>query len=302
MTRIGPYILTFSIFCTAHAWAQGELLDAISARDYASIRKLISEDHDVNSTNENSVSMLELAADEGDLATVLLLLRDGADATDYDASGQSRCAVAIDAARHAATNPIADSINPTHDLIVRGENSEVIARLARGENIKQRETDRSWTLLHSAALGGNVDMLRLLLELGANPNVEDIGGQTPLHLVAAIHPPEMTRLLLDARADPNARVKGHGLTALHLATLAGNNDAVLHLLDHGADIDALDTRQWSVLHICALKGNLELTKLLIARGAAATAPEVRGMTPAMIATGTGYDQLAGIFATLNSER
>lgn len=64
--------------------------------------------------------------------------------------------------------------------------------------------DRGRTPLHDAAEGawGNSTAVRTLLALGANPDIADPGGSTPLMLAAARGETECVRLLLEAGADP----------------------------------------------------------------------------------------------------
>ena len=89
------------------------------------------------------------------------------------------------------------------------------------------------TPLMYAALYGDMPSARLLLEMGADPNVRNDAGATAL--LWAVDDPAMTRLLLERRADPNVRSLD-GRTPLQVA--AGRADAseiVNALLDHGAD-------------------------------------------------------------------
>lgn len=60
-----------------------------------------------------------------------------------------------------------------------------------------------WSLLHYAC--DNVDLTKLLLNRGANPNVRTCGGRTPLHFVAAEGNKAVTQLLLSRGADVNAK-------------------------------------------------------------------------------------------------
>ena len=68
-----------------------------------------------------------------------------------------------------------------------------------------------WTPIMYAALYGDGEAVRLLLDKGANPNARNNRGGTAL--MYAIDNEEKTRLLLDHGADPNLR-SGEGRTAL----------------------------------------------------------------------------------------
>jgi len=57
--------------------------------------------------------------------------------------------------------------------------------------------------LHRAAERGHLDVVKLLLEHGADPNVQDDEGETPLHHAAAWRDNvDIVRLLLEHGADP----------------------------------------------------------------------------------------------------
>jgi len=89
------------------------------------------------------------------------------------------------------------------------------------------------TPLMYAALYGDADTVRLLLEAGADPNVRNDAGATAL--MWAVDDLDKTRLLLKGGADANAR-SDNGRTPLLSATVrVGSADVVKLLLDHGAN-------------------------------------------------------------------
>ena len=95
------------------------------------------------------------------------------------------------------------------------------------------------TPLHIAAWYGRVEPLKVLLAAGANPNVADVDGQTPLHLVllpdnSGLGPelPQreaVVKLLLDAKVDAHARNRD-GKTPLMLARSL-NEKSLIDLLE-----------------------------------------------------------------------
>ena len=76
--------------------------------------------------------------------------------------------------------------------------------------------DKQRTALHISAANGTNDILRTLLENGANPNVKDVKGNTPLHLAACAGKVPIVTLLLHYGADISA-TDFNGKTPLHLA-------------------------------------------------------------------------------------
>ncbi len=89
------------------------------------------------------------------------------------------------------------------------------------------------TPLMCAALSGDAESVRLLLESGADPNIGNDARATAL--MYALDNVDAARLLLDHRADPNAR-SGEGRTPLVIAASGlGSNAVIKLLLDHGAN-------------------------------------------------------------------
>jgi ankyrin repeat protein len=96
------------------------------------------------------------------------------------------------------------------------------------------------TPLHAAAAMGGPSVMKALLDAGADVNIRDSGGHTPLHLAATMpaygpafptseHMPSpqdyrtMVRMLVEAGADVNARDK-RGCTPLYLADVNVNEE------------------------------------------------------------------------------
>jgi ankyrin repeat protein len=75
----------------------------------------------------------------------------------------------------------------------------------------------------------SLECLQLLLNLGADPNIQDNDGHSPLHRASSN--PKAMRILLEYDADPQ-----QGDSAALIATIASRNlDALNVLLEHGAD-------------------------------------------------------------------
>jgi ankyrin repeat protein len=118
------------------------------------------------------------------------------------------------------------------------------------------------TPLLRAAKAGDVPAIKLLLAHGANPNLPNIHGTTPIMAAAGLSSNEIdTRgrfktqadavesinLLVKAGADINAHETRSGQTALHGAALWGWNDVVKALVAHNADLNAKDKKGMSPL-------------------------------------------------------
>ena len=101
------------------------------------------------------------------------------------------------------------------------------------------------TLLHSAAGTGCVEVVALLLQLGADPNMEG-RGRTPLYCAAnectSKTGPEVVHALVRAGADVNLCCGVTRATALHAAARRGHVEIALALLDSGAAVNARDRK------------------------------------------------------------
>lgn len=101
---------------------------------------------------------------------------------------------------------------------------------------------QGWTGLHEAAKHRQQEIVRLLLDHGADPNAREAGDNTyPLHWAAAAGDIEIVRMLLDAGGDVNGFGDVHELDAIGWATCFRNSDSssddgktVSLLLERGA--------------------------------------------------------------------
>jgi hypothetical protein len=92
------------------------------------------------------------------------------------------------------------------------------------------------SLLHEAAVNRRSDIIRTLLDKGADVNSRDIRGGTPLHLAAYYGPIESVILLVDKGSDVNA-TENFGKTPLVLAAEGNHVDIIKYLISKGADLD-----------------------------------------------------------------
>jgi uncharacterized protein len=273
-----------------------------AARDgcYECVEELLSAGADVNYPTPEGVTPLMLALDNDHNEVAKLLLDRGANAGLWDWWGRTPLYIAIDR-REAVIAPLRTGIAtignraappPTHapghppvsnmDMIqaLLAADIDVNAQLnmhrpSRGGNsgrFVEEFYNTGCTPLMRATLSGDVEVVRMLLDKGADPNIGGMG-LTPFLVAAGVgtggkgtglasatstaFPPSMAimDLLVAHGADVNARVTGmvtyslrisraptstEGMTALHVAAQKGQADVVRYLLAKGAKPDLLD--------------------------------------------------------------
>lgn len=179
-----------------------------------------------------------------------------------------------------------------HEAVRRGDLDRVleIIRL-RPRTIEERDTMRpvsealpmlqQATPLHFAAQSGRADIVRALLDAGADVNAKNPQDITPLHLAAWAGNREIVELLVSRGADVRLRNhRGEGLSALDIAAMTGSAEVVRFLLGHGADARSADpVKRATPLHLAAAWDQTAAAEELWRAGVDLNARDARGRTP-----------------------
>ena len=148
------------------------------------------------------------------------------------------------------------------------------------------------TALISAAARGDLEVVNVLVQRGADVNVKDKKGYTALfHAIEAMYDDVALVLLSQPTLDPNARGK-NGATALISYVWRTRRDAVEKLLERGADVNAQDADGDAPLHGAAQIGDVEIINLLLDKGADPNLKNRLGGTPLMWAAVFGNEPAA----------
>jgi len=131
-----------------------------------------------------------------------------------------------------------------------------LATLLSSKNDVNAISKNGQTPLHGAASNGMFDLVRQLVEHGANVNARDTSGVTPLHLASGKRLVIHTDVVWDG-FDRFARVKQTHDSRLRVAA---------YLIDHGADINAIDHEHNLPLHWYRYDGCDEFVRLALPKG------------------------------------
>jgi uncharacterized protein len=148
-------------------------------------------------------------------------------------------------------------------LLQRARSSKVTYTTPLLEATSWRIDAGPWTMTAQA------EIIQALLAAGANANVLDAEGYTPLCNAVVSQDLKAVQTLVEHGADVNARCQ-RGLTALH-CTRPGL--VFTYLLEHGADVNARDDREFTPLMHIAKWGDAEAIRHLLKRGAEVNARE-----------------------------
>lgn len=117
-----------------------------------------------------------------------------------------------------------------------------------------------------AAEGGHEGVVKLLLERGADIDVQCCFGYTPLHVTVEGGYEGVTGVLLENRADIE-RKGPDGNTALHLTAEKGKEGALKLLLKHGADTEPKNRNKRTALHLATECREEGMVRSLLEHGA-----------------------------------
>jgi hypothetical protein len=149
--------------------------------------------------------------------------------------------------------------------------------VSHGEHVNVNSGDRG-TPLHAAAYNRHIDVVRLLLEHGADANSSN-GGIFPLRRAYDGGDPKIMRLLLEHGADMDVQDGNAFGTLLHDASWDGQVEVVQLLLQRDVNVNAAGFENQTPLHMASFNGHTKIVQLLLDRGADVYAKNGSSETP-----------------------
>lgn len=154
--------------------------------------------------------------------------------------------------------------------------------------------------------GTSAELPLKLLALGADPNARGSWGETPLYRTArdVTDAPQVIRALLEAGANPRT-LTDNGESALHAAArrrLARTPEVITMLLDAGLDVNARNSRGETPLHRARTYNSLPaVTSVLLDAGADPGARDLAGSTPLQLAASWGWARQVSLLAAAGAD-
>jgi ankyrin repeat protein len=236
---------------------------------------------DFNTTNGFNRTALHLAARNGNLEIVKLLLDKNAKIDIEDKDGLTAIQSIF-----MSTNPNMEIFKVLFDLgttsiddVKKMASIYNAARYDHFETLKMlleyglgniNGQDREgWSPLHWASANNNFPIAQLLLNNGCKIDIKEKDGVTSLYIASGRGHNNIVKLLLDKGAEINMQ-NDYGVFPLYQAAREGHLETVKLLIDNGANINLQDVEGWSSLRVASKRNHSEIVELLLEKGAKTT--------------------------------
>jgi len=149
---------------------------------------------------------------------------------------------------------------------------------------------------------GKENLVRALLDEGADIETKDSQGTTPLIKAAEASRKEETKILLWKKANINA-TNNKGETPLIAAIKSGSEEIASLLLASGVDMECKDHDGETPLMIAAKMGLLDVVKEMVQRGVVTEEGYAKGYTPIEVAHRNGHTKVVEVLqmAAMNNK-
>ena len=294
------------------------------------IELLLLHSADVAAINRYAQTPLHLAAESGSKEAVALLLEARADVSAHDnvygdtplhiaAKNGYREIAELLLTHHADVATRNNYENTPLIIAARRGNEEIVDLLLTAKATVSAKNKAGFTALHYAAVRGwdiivtklldlglsiddldsallwaveknRPDIVRSLIDRGAEVSYEDEDGYTPLHFAAISGYAQIVEILVQNDANVNGSSRARS-TPLTLAARMGYANVVKYLLDHNADLTLRDGDGDTALHCAAYGGSEEIVTQLLRSGADPWTKNYNGKLAADYARQEGHESI-----------
>ena len=266
------------------------LFKAAEQGNVAEITALMAKGANINAKQQSGDghTPLIVAVRKGHLPAVKALIQAGADVNLKDELNQATALMW--AVRKGDKNPVRQtaSIEQKYEIgdLLIASKAEVNAKNRWGGTALQWATDAK-----------NLRMVKALIAAGADVNIGDEAGLTPLMVAANYEGPdflEMVKLMINAGAKVDVQDET-GMTALMKAAMNHHKpETIRYLVSKGADINAKTLQGETALMIASRTARSEVVAYLIEAGADLKAKNEKGQTAMAVAKEAGYPDVINV--------
>ncbi|KAM7541439.1 hypothetical protein Aperf_G00000032655 [Anoplocephala perfoliata] len=162
------------------------------------------------------------------------------------------------------------------NLARNGKVTELLNLINSDPNMIALKDSSGRTVLHWAACGGHVELVKCLIQRGCRPDEPDSSGWTPLMIAVSAGREDVVVYLLDSGLSINVNtVNSTGQNCLHYAASRNRLSIARRLLLAGIQADLRDWGGNTPLHRAVSRGHSEMCKILLAGNALADASDSR---------------------------
>lgn len=154
-------------------------------------------------------------------------------------------------------------MNDLHRALLAGDRQRALALVSSRRFDTNQCDERGGTPLIYAAMRGYPDLVEKLLDDGANPASVNDTGFNALHACSMNGEAATTQLLVDAGADLEVEESSFGATSLYMAAQEGNYEVVEVLVRAGARVDHQLTDGETPLYVAATRGQARVVSILL---------------------------------------
>ena len=252
-----------------------EMFGYLKEKDWENAFRMIEEGADVNGKDEKGRTPAFYCVENGNL-TIL---------NNLDSAGKSK----VDP--NAVDN---SGMSLLHCAVLKKQEGIITYLLKVRACTPRTQIEKSGASpLYDAARMGTYDMVKSLVNYGADPNVATKADLTPLHQAAARGNLDMVKDLVQAGAEVNA-VAENGRTPIFYAAERGKASTVNFLLEKKAEVNLADKNGITPLHCAASSGNVALVKFLVSKKANFAATANDGTT--VLIAGAKYPEIVKFLA------
>lgn len=242
-------------------------------KDIAVVKRLLSAMENADVQDEKGMTPFLLACRQGRRDAVESFVFERVNLYNTDRQGNTCLHL-------AAENPDGEAAR----FLLAGE----AARLVNAVNLEGR------TPLQAAIHARNEATVIAMIAAGANLNLPDSHGTTPLHDAAASGSGRMAFLLMQGGADIMKAEKSCDVPLLLFAIRMGNGEAAGLFLDAGANPDLGDKQRITPLMEALARDNAEIAQMLLERGANPALADHLGRTCLHHLGGQAHEDLIGL--------